>query len=137
MNSLVLAAIRTDGGTQPRAELRAESRRLRNSLLAECGHVCTVCGFDYSPILVVHHITPVSRGGESSKRNLTILCPTCHALAHRLWALARIRSNHPDMARQLNLKHDALDLFTRWVEDRMGFKAYDKLMTLYQLGARG
>jgi len=43
---------------------------------------CEVCGFSFKPILVVHHIKPISEGGDNSLNNLSVLCPNCHALAH-------------------------------------------------------
>ncbi len=45
------------------------------------GFICEVCGA-HAPDGAVHHIHPVSRGGDSSEENLLFLCRGCHALEH-------------------------------------------------------
>lgn len=42
---------------------------------------CEGCGA-YAPDGHVHHIIPVSRGGDSSEDNLLFLCKDCHSLQH-------------------------------------------------------
>lgn len=37
---------------------------------------------DGSPYLEVHHITPLSEGGEDTVKNAQALCPNCHREAH-------------------------------------------------------
>lgn len=37
---------------------------------------------DSSPYLEVHHITPLSFGGDDTLNNTTALCPNCHRAAH-------------------------------------------------------
>lgn len=40
-----------------------------------CG--CELCGRKY--MLELHHIIPVSLGGEDTEENLILLCPACHS----------------------------------------------------------
>ncbi len=42
---------------------------------------CYMCGAK-GEHLHVHHIIPITKGGQSSLENLMLLCPNCHALAH-------------------------------------------------------
>ncbi len=46
---------------------------------------CQVCSFAFTPLLQVHHVIPTAEGGDN--RLLTVLCPNCHRLAHRLVAV--------------------------------------------------
>jgi 5-methylcytosine-specific restriction endonuclease McrA len=53
---------------------------------------CEVCGWwapraclGKIPVLQVHHIVPVCRGGEEHPTNWTLLCPNCHRVAHSIF----------------------------------------------------
>ena len=70
--------------------------RLKKKALEEYGYSCSVCGFDFEEtygslgkeFTEVHHIVPVSEGErENDYRNLVPLCPNCHRMIHRLYAL--------------------------------------------------
>lgn len=63
--------------------IRSEAATLKPAVLAEHSGRCFVCGFDFLLVLVMHHITPVSEGGDNERSNLVIVCPTCHAIVHR------------------------------------------------------
>jgi len=45
------------------------------------GFICEGCGA-HARDGHVHHILPVSRGGDSSENNLLFLCKQCHSLKH-------------------------------------------------------
>jgi 5-methylcytosine-specific restriction endonuclease McrA len=45
------------------------------------GFICELCGA-HAPDGAVHHIHPVSRGGDSDEENLLFVCRACHALEH-------------------------------------------------------
>lgn len=45
---------------------------------------CVVCGFDYKPVLEIHHIIPISLGGSNDINNLFPLCPNCHSIVHNV-----------------------------------------------------
>lgn len=51
--------------------------KLRKELIEESFGKCTICGEKGLP-LEIHHIIPISQGGESSKDNCVVLCPNCH-----------------------------------------------------------
>jgi hypothetical protein len=49
---------------------------------------CDICGYvpprEFSTILHVHHFIPFSSGGGNSLNNLMLVCPTCHAICHKI-----------------------------------------------------
>ena len=55
--------------------------RLRRKVLERDKHRCQECGgvgkFE------VHHVKPLSEGGNNDVGNLTTLCRTCHINAHK------------------------------------------------------
>lgn len=49
------------------------------------GYTCEECGKKYpkhSKWLHVHHIVPLSKGGDSDESNLQLLCYKCHKKKH-------------------------------------------------------
>ena len=53
----------------------------RKRLFKKRGRICEICGYD--GYLELHHIIPVSKGGQKTlDKNLIILCEKCHADAH-------------------------------------------------------
>lgn len=65
-----------------RSRNQAKNISVRRELARRAGNRCEICGFAFSNVLVVHHIMPVSLGGSAETRNLTLICPNCHALVH-------------------------------------------------------
>jgi len=53
----------------------AVSGAVRNRLLVESGHRCTVCS---EKAYELHHIVEQAQGGDDSEENLIVLCPNCH-----------------------------------------------------------
>jgi 5-methylcytosine-specific restriction endonuclease McrA len=50
---------------------------------------CESCGWSYpmpgaTKVMHVHHVIPVSKGGDNDPMNLVTICPNCHATAHML-----------------------------------------------------
>lgn len=43
---------------------------------------CEECFSDYSKILQIHHIIPISKGGSHKQDNLKVLCKSCHQSKH-------------------------------------------------------
>ena len=76
----------------PKKKRKPKKRQLSGkALLMEKkrrGYRCEVCGWTPPPghesILELHHILPVSKGRTGERRNLILLCPTHHRLAHRV-----------------------------------------------------
>lgn len=46
---------------------------------------CYICGENLTPILLIHHILPLSEFGDNSSFNLICLCPNCHKKIHYLY----------------------------------------------------
>lgn len=57
---------------------------------------CAICGFAFGALLHRHHIKPRSEGGEDATDNMVMLCPNCHAIAHRLRRSPYQRAFTPD-----------------------------------------
>ena len=65
-------------------KIRAELSKKRPEIIANSDG-CELCGCkNGSPIL--HHIIPVSKGGDNSPENIVVLCEECHKDFHRLYA---------------------------------------------------
>lgn len=60
---------------------------IRKAVLRRDRFQCQGCGATLG--LNVHHIVPVSRGGEDDPRNLISLCNDCHAAIHP-WLLEAV-----------------------------------------------
>lgn len=86
---------------------------LRDVVSERDGNCCRVCSRPgvLSGSLPVHHRRP----GESRARHLITLCPSCHAIVHKLQILRRLlppllrtlwREQHPDAPEQLSLQFD-------------------------------
>ena len=60
---------------------------IRKAVLRRDRFQCQGCGQTLG--LNVHHIVPVSRGGEDDPRNLISLCNDCHAAIHP-WLLEAV-----------------------------------------------
>jgi len=59
-------------------------KRKRTGKYERIGIVCEVCDFDYSSVVVRHHILPIALKGSNEPSNLVWLCPNCHAVIHHL-----------------------------------------------------
>ena len=55
---------------------------LRSLILNRDNHMCRVCDSSCTN-LQVHHIVPVSKGGDDKITNLITLCNTCHTIIHQ------------------------------------------------------
>jgi hypothetical protein len=58
---------------------RAGLRQAIASVLERDEQSCVLCG---EPMWHVHHIVPISQGGDNSLDNLVCLCGPCHAEIH-------------------------------------------------------
>lgn len=47
---------------------------------------CVSCGWQtpdgLRTLIHVHHVIPISAGGDDTTENMVVLCPNCHAIAH-------------------------------------------------------
>jgi hypothetical protein len=50
-------------------------KSVRDSLLVEARHRCTICG---EKCFEIHHIIEQAQGGPDEPENLIVLCPNCH-----------------------------------------------------------
>jgi hypothetical protein len=73
-------------------QTRLMDESLRKRIIAREKNKCAACGYGATLILKVHHIHPVSEGGDDTSRNLVALCPNCHDLVHKFGSISRFHS---------------------------------------------
>jgi len=61
------------------SEERYVPEQLKDLLLEQCGHRCTICK---EPRYEFHHILYLEKGGKTEYENLIVLCPNCHTRVH-------------------------------------------------------
>lgn len=79
-----------------RAGINANGKRerglgaMKRALAIREDLACEACGWRPPPlpgahnIMHAHHVVPRAAGGDDGAQNLALLCPNCHAVAHRL-----------------------------------------------------
>ena len=67
---------------------RNESNRIKKRLVSN-NSKCEVCGYEFAPVLQIHHIVPISQGGDNRSENIVCLCPNCHKTLHYIYRLIR------------------------------------------------
>lgn len=82
---------------------REFNAKLKKEVFGRCNNKCHICNFSIQQILNMHHIIPVNLGGKDLIENLTLLCPNCHTLVHRLAAKKFINK---DKIQFLNQEYD-------------------------------
>lgn len=65
-----------------RSRNRARTKTISDFVMSRAGLRCEICAFGFSSILNIHHILPVSLGGDARVQNLIALCPNCHGMVH-------------------------------------------------------
>lgn len=100
-------------------EIRYFITKNKEEILEIFNNRCEVCNFNFKEVLVVHHILPVSDGGTNELENLSVLCPTCHAIVHKLM------SNNKQ-----NKGWDEFKMFTNWAEENIPQTKISKLISL-------
>ena len=85
---------RESGSKSPvsRSVLRKEFERsaaVVEAALGRAGGICELCEMsgpfkclDGRPFLEVHHVVPLSEGGEDTLNNVAAICPNCHRACH-------------------------------------------------------
>ena len=86
----------------------------KETIVKNHGCKCDICGFDYKPLLHIHHILPIKMFGDNRDRNIACLCPNCHKIMHKTYELT---------------KKDSTMGFTKllsWINKNYGEKAYKR-----------
>lgn len=95
------------------AESRNDAKYFRDIVYERTEGCCEACGV-YAPfILELHHVVPVSRGGNGFPDNLAALCPNCHAV---------VTKSHTQMADNPNFSH--------WIYEHYGEKTFNTLLEI-------
>lgn len=73
-----------------KALVRQDMARMAAGIKKKIGE-CQCCGwaapkdvFGTNKLLNIHHVKRVADGGTNEWRNLAVLCPNCHAIAHAI-----------------------------------------------------
>ena len=66
--------------------LKSDAQKIKKTLVSEIGN-CEICGFDYKPILQIHHIVPISEYGNNQQDNIICVCPNCHKTLHHIYSM--------------------------------------------------
>ena len=101
------------------SEIRYFITKNKEEILETFNNRCEVCSFNFKEVLVVHHILPISDGGTNKLENLSVLCPTCHAIVHKLM------SNNKQ-----NKGWGEFEMFTNWAEGNIPQTKILKLISL-------
>lgn len=57
------------------------SKSIRRKIMNRWENKCAICA--NNDILEIHHIIPLSEGGDNAEDNLILLCACCHAAVHQ------------------------------------------------------
>lgn len=63
---------------------RDDVKKYRKNILNANDNECFVCKCSVVSVLHIHHLIPIADGGNNNFCNLVVLCPTCHAIIHKL-----------------------------------------------------
>lgn len=89
--------------------LRQDIQTNRSKILKEFGGKCQVCNLDINEFLEIHHILPITEGGNNEFYNLTVLCPTCHKALH-VW---RDQKNGSEVINSHYINHISYEEYMR------------------------
>lgn len=83
------ATIETIRSAERVSRHRRFSSELRKQAILKAGSKCQLCHIEGSfdetnetSFLEIHHIRPLSKGGENALENIVVLCPNCHKIVH-------------------------------------------------------
>lgn len=103
---------------------RSDMKKIRRRVIELKGSRCQICGFDCIDILEVHHVLDVAKGGMNFEDNLTVLCPNCHALAHKIQELQRKAQMNAD-------ETDQMERISQWISHNLNRAQDAKLMEVF------
>ena len=102
-----------------KVKIRREQPKVKRDLIESGNNSCSICGYDCTPILHLHHIKDVQFGGDNSPENVTLLCPNCHAIVHSFMS---------DKAE----KEYGLDFLVHWINTNLPQHGIQKLRELWE-----
>ena len=74
-------------------KLRYEGSLFKDDIINSYGGKCNICDSEWTSILEIHHLIPLSLGGTNDIHNLIPLCPNCHRIVH-MWRRSLNNHNH-------------------------------------------
>lgn len=100
-----------------KSKIRAFITRNKEEILQLHNNKCDVCELEIEDILEIHHILPMSNGGDNSLDNLSCLCPNCHAILHKILS---------------DCSKDIEDLkFSKLLQKKLSYESYNRLLDIF------
>ena len=103
---------------------RSDMRKIRRRVIDFKGSRCQIFGFDCYDILELHQVLDVSKGGMNFEDNLIVLCPNCHALAHKI---KKLRQKAQMNAGEI----DQMERISQWIACNLNREQDEKLMEVF------
>lgn len=92
------------------------SKEVVNRLLIKCSRSCCICHRFVGTKIEIHHIIPVSEGGDDSEENAIPLCFDCHADVHtsgspkgRSYSAKELQEHKRNWFRQCGISRTSVD----------------------------
>lgn len=98
---------------------RSDMKQIRERVIELARSKCYVCEFDCADVLIVHHVLGVANGGMNFENNLAVLCPNCHALAHKIQELRHKILSGGEMGQMERVSQWISQNYSRDQDDRL------------------
>lgn len=98
---------------------RADIKKIRSTIINLNHGKCNLCGITFNELLDIHHILPLSNGGNNANSNIICLCPNCHRIIHKYIAL-------------FNQETEDMNLFDEWIKNIYSVNAYERLLHYFK-----
>lgn len=116
--------------------LKAEATKIKKKLISDVGK-CEICGFNYKPILQVHHIVPISQYGNNQPENVMCVCPNCHKTLHHMYSVFLNGNSEGEIIKQTDIARGTfgaskqmLNVLTRYIVGKGAIIDYFKSIGL-------
>lgn len=102
-----------------RQQSRVDANYHKDAIIQNrANYCCEICKLHCAHIMVMHHIIPVSEGGDGSPSNLIALCPNCHANIHYMQTydgrdMGIVDDRHP--LNKMVWELGQVNIFNRWL----------------------
>lgn len=119
-------------------QLQNEAKKIKKSVVNESG-ACSVCGFDFRPILQIHHVLPISQWGNNGDGNVICVCPNCHKTLHYLYGMfeekKEVNLKNFEFCYQPDALKRMLEVHVQYIKGRCA--VYEHVMNFAPSGIRG
>ena len=120
----------------PNKEIQTIRRELSNSVRKHFFEKHPNCFYCNHPAIIIHHIIPVSMGGDNRDSNLLAVCEQCHKAIHGTVAFKNLQkkgysSSHLQVGRPKLVKPSNFDeVFNKWINKEITAKEAQKQLNI-------